>query len=86
MFDVIRPEQPLWRMNALVYVNPDLHQPGVEGAPRTDRHNGQYLRAERQTLLRLPKSGAVLFAIHTDVVRLDSLTPSERDGLETARL
>lgn len=86
MFDVIRPEQPLWRMNALVYVNPDLHQPGVEGAPRTDRRNGQYLRAERQTLLRLPNSGAVLFAIHTYVVRLDSLTQFERDGLETARL
>ncbi len=86
MFDVIRPEQPLWRMNALVYVNPDLHQPGVENAPRTDRRNGQYLRAERQTLLRLPESEAVLFAIHTFVVRLDSLTEAERAGLEAARL
>ena len=86
MFDVIRPDQPLWRMNALVYVNPDLHQPGFEGAPRVDRRSGQYLRAERQTFVRLPRTGAVLFAIHTYVVRLDSLTPAERIGLDAARL
>ena len=86
LFDVIRPEQPLWRMNALVYANPELHQPGYESAPRTDRLNGEFVRAERQTLLRLPASGAVLFAIHTYVVRLDSLTEAERAGLETARL
>ena len=86
MFDAIRPGQPLWRMNALVYVNPDLHQPGVEGAPRTDRRGGQYLRAERQSFVRLPRTGAVLFAIHTYVVRTDSLTEAERSALETARL
>jgi hypothetical protein len=86
MFDVIRVGQPLWRMNALVYVNPDLHQPGSEGAPRTERRGGAYVRSERQTLVRLPQTGAVLFAIHTYVVALDSLTPAERAGLETARL
>jgi len=86
MFDVIRVGHPLWRMNALVYVNPDLHQPGYEGAPRTERRGGQYLRAERQTMLRLPRTDAVLFAIHTYVVTLDSLTGDQRAGLETARL
>jgi hypothetical protein len=44
------------------------------------------VRSERQTLVRLPQTGAVLFAIHTYVVALDSLTPAERAGLETARL
>ena len=29
MFDVIRVDQPLWRMNALVYANPALHQPAT---------------------------------------------------------
>ena len=86
MFDVIRVEQPLWRMNALIYVNPDLHQPGREGAPRTDRRNGQFVRAERQCFVRLPETGAVLFAIHTYVVALASLSPAERSGLTTARL
>ena len=86
LFDVIRPDQPLWRMNALIYVNPDLHQPGRKDAPRTDRRNGQYVRAERQTMLRLPKTQAVLFAIHTYVVALTALSAAERQGLETARL
>lgn len=86
MFDLLRPDQALWRMNALVYVNPDLHQPGREDSPRTDRRSGQFVRAERQTLKRLPKTGAILFAIHTYVVRLDSLSDEERAGLETARL
>ena len=86
MFDALRPEQPLWRMNALVYVDPDLHQPRREDARRSDRHGGQYLRAERQTLLRLPATGAVLFAIHTYVVHLSALTDAERAGLIEARL
>lgn len=86
MFDMIRPDKPLWRMNALIYVDPELHQPGVEGDPRKDRTNGQFMRVERQTMLRLPITNAVLFAIHTYVVRLDTLTEAERAGLETARL
>ena len=86
LFDAIRPERPLWRMNALVYVDPTLHQPGREDAPRTARTNGQYLRAERQCLLRLPESQAVLFSIHTYVVRLSDLSAEARAGLETARL
>jgi hypothetical protein len=86
MFDVIRVEQPLWRMNALVYADPELHQPRREDSPRMDRRGGQYVRAERQTLLRLPRTGAVLFAIHTYVVALASLSAAERAGLETARL
>lgn len=86
LFDAMRPEQALWRMNALVYVDPALHQPGREDAPRTERRSGRFLRAERQVLKRLPKTGAVLFAIHTYVVRLDSLSAEARAGLETARL
>ena len=86
LFDGLRPDQPLWRMNALVYVDPELHQPREEDARRTDRRGGQYLRAERQTMLRLPKTGAALFAIHTYVVLLSALSKAERAGLETARL
>ena len=86
MFDALRPDQPLWRMNALVYANPELHQPRREEDPRSDRRGGQFLRAERQTLLRLPLTGAVLFAIHTYVVPLSALTEPERQGLDAARL
>jgi hypothetical protein len=86
MFDGLRPEAPLWRMNALVYVNPDLHQPGREGAPRTDRTNGRFVRAERQCIVRLPRTGAILFAIHTWQVLFDSLAPGDRAALMGARL
>ena len=86
LFDALRPDLPLWRMNALVYVDPELHQPRTEDAPRTDRRGGQYVRAERQTMLRLPQTGAALFAIHTYVVPLTALTEAERAGLVAARL
>lgn len=86
MFDALRADQPLWRMNALVYVNPALHQPAREGAPRTDRTNGRFVRAERQCIVKLPRTGAVVFAIHTYLVRLDSLAEAEREALLAARL
>ncbi len=86
LFDAIRVEQPLWRMNALVYVDPTLHQPRREADPRKDRRGGSYLRAERQCLLRLPQTQAVVFSIHTYVVRLDALRPEEIAGLEEAHL
>ncbi len=86
MFDAVRVEQPLWRMNALVYVDPTLHQPRREADPRTNRRGGSYVRAERQCFVRLPVSRAVVFSIHTYVVRTDALTEAERTGLEEARL
>lgn len=86
LFDAIRPEQPLWRMNALVYRDPTLHQPRHEGDPRTDRRGGSFVRAERQCLIRLPETRAVVFSIHTYVVDIATLGPEELAGLEKARL
>ncbi len=86
LFEMIRPEQPLWRMNALVYVDPTLHQPGNESDPRIDRTEGRYLRSERQCLLRLPQSNAVLFAIHTYIVLVEDLPVDARAAMATAPL
>ena len=86
LFDAIRVEQPLWRANALVYRDPTLHQPRREADPRIDRRGGSYVRSERQVLLRLPVSRAVVFAIHTYVVRIETLSQAELAGLEEARL
>lgn len=86
MFDAIRVDQPLWRMNALVYADPTLHQPRREADPRTDRRGGGYVRAERQVFLRLPRTRGVVFSIHTYVVRIETLSDAERAGLEEARL
>ncbi len=70
--------RPVWRMNWSVKVSNDLDMtsrhtpanrqrlanllPGL--TPDTIGHQ-VYLRVERQTLTRLPRSGAILFGIHT---------------------
>lgn len=82
MFDAIRPEQPLWRANFMVYADPELHQPRLEGDNRADPGgDGQFARVERQTLRKLPKTGVVVFGIHTYVVPLDVLEEDEREAL-----
>lgn len=84
LFDAIRPEQPLWRANALVYRDPTLHQPRREADPRSDRYGGSFVRSERQVLRRLPQTGAVVFSIHTYVVRIETLDPQQRASLAEA--
>ncbi|NBO20730.1 MAG: DUF3445 domain-containing protein, partial [Rhodobacteraceae bacterium] len=81
LFDAIRPEQPLWRQNWFLYEDPQLHQPRLEFEERPVQAK-PYLRSERQTLLRLPGSRAVVFGIHTYVLALDALTPDQRAGLD----
>lgn len=82
MFDAIRPEQPLWRANILRYTNPALFQPKPEFAPKEKRDGGAFIRSERQCLVKLPKTGAVVFSIHTVLVHRDSLTQAQRIALE----
>ena len=79
LFDGIQVGRPLWRFNALWYQAPDLHQPRAmdERRPHVGP-NGPYMRSERQTLLRLPLTGAVVFGIHTFVVRRSSLGLAEQ--------
>lgn len=84
LFDAIRVEQPLWRANALVYDDPELHQPRPEGARRPPPVTRDYMRVERQCLLRLPKTQAVVFTIHTYLVRMQDLTVEQRAGLADA--
>ncbi len=81
MFDLMRPEQPLWRVNLLQYDDPALFQPRSEQAPKTGPERGAFIRSERQCLLKLPRSGAVVFSIHTAVVHRDSLSPAEATAL-----
>lgn len=75
MFDAIRPEQPLWRGNSLLYDDPTLFQPRLEGVPRPRPVARTYLRSERQCLLRLAETRAVVFTIHTYVLRRSDLPP-----------
>ncbi len=80
MFDAIRPEQLLWRANFLRYAEADLHQPRriIEAKPMPK--TGGFVRVERQTLRKLPRTGAVVFGIHTYVIRWDQLSSAEQSA------
>jgi dimethylamine monooxygenase subunit A len=83
MLDAIRPEAGLWRMNYLTYAVPDLHHPLPEEAPRdrSRRVEKPYVRCERQCLIRLPQTGAVVFTIHTYVMPRSYLPPEAAAAL-----
>ena len=79
MFEAIRPEQPLWRANFLRYESPELFQPRRVGEVKPEPvAQGGYARVERQTLRKLPDSGAVVFGIHTYIVPWGNLTDEEQ--------
>ncbi|RYI01775.1 MAG: DUF3445 domain-containing protein, partial [Acetobacteraceae bacterium] len=84
LLSAIRPEQPLWRMNFFTYDDYMLHHPRVEGDWRRQPTGKSYVRCERQTLLRLPQTGAVLFAIHTIVVDANQISPDDYAALREA--
>lgn len=70
LFDGVKAGRPLWRFNLLPYHDPALYQPRSESdrrAPETV-DCAPFLRSERQSILRLPETDAVLFSIHTYVV------------------
>lgn len=81
MFRMMRPAQDMWRANWLVYANPDLHQPRRGGEKRPESEQEQWMRVERQSLRKLPNSGAIVFGIHTIVVPFDRLSNSQIGSL-----
>ncbi|WP_299352916.1 DUF3445 domain-containing protein [uncultured Shimia sp.] len=70
LFDGVRPERPLWRSNALWYADTVLHQPrsANQRRPYADPKTAPYLRSEKQSILRLPETDAVIFSIHTYIL------------------
>ena len=69
LFDGVQVGRPLWRANLHAYAEPTLFHPRREADPRRPTEVTPYLRSERQTILRLPRTGAVIFAIHTSMAR-----------------
>jgi hypothetical protein len=84
LFQAIRPEQPLWRMNYLTYDDFVLHQPRREGEKRPRPTDHVFIRCERQCLLRLPVTKVVVFTIHTYVVDAGTVSPDELAALREA--
>jgi len=79
LFDALRPSIVLQRCNCLAYADPALFAPFAEADPRPRMSvEARYTRLERQTLRRLPNTGAVVFAIHTAMLETQSLGPQDR--------
>lgn len=83
LFDAVKTGKPLWRANALSYADPTLYQPRTMAQRRGPETTGRYLRSERQSILRLPETDAVVFSIHTRQLRMENLDAAQRDGLKT---
>ncbi len=85
LFDALKPGQVLCRGNALPYEEAELFTPKSETTPviRRKMSNARYVRSERQTLRRLPKSGAVVFTIHTFMVAVENLSAEQAKTLAT---
>jgi dimethylamine monooxygenase subunit A len=86
LFDGLRPGTPIMRSNLLIYGVPQLYNPRTEW----DRHrpapdDERFIRVERQCLLKLPATGAVVFSIHTYMVRPEALTEEQREALLAVR-
>ncbi|MGB0853370.1 MAG: heme-dependent oxidative N-demethylase family protein [Pikeienuella sp.] len=83
-FDALRPGRPLWRANWLVHATPALFQP-VDEADKigVERETSAafWLRVERQCLVKLPETGAVVFTVKTLVTPLSNLTAPQLAGL-----
>lgn len=87
VFETLRADRPLVRINWLVHAVPELHLPMGHSDKlfQTANPDGPYyLRTERQTLVRLPETGAVAFGIKTSVVPVEKLTPPEAHALARA--
>lgn len=82
--ETLAPERPVWRMNWGLNDDPALFQPdevahtAADGAITADNAGHRlFLRIERQTLRRLPATGAILFTIRTYQRALADLTATE---------
>lgn len=78
LLDAVRPDAPLWRANGHRSRAP-LFNPLSEADPKDDASDMPLIRSERQCLIRLPQSRAVVFSIHTYLLRAADLS-SEQDA------
>ncbi|EKE72807.1 MULTISPECIES: DUF3445 domain-containing protein [Roseobacteraceae] len=80
LLDGVQPGRGLMRGTASRSDAP-LSDPRSEGDLRHGSHQSRYIRVERQSLVRLPNTRAVVFTIHTQVVLPEALTPDQAKAL-----
>jgi hypothetical protein len=86
VFDGVAVARPMVRFNWTPQPTDRLDLIQREGEKRAaeDAGRGWFLRTERQTLRRLPRSRAVVFGVKTTVTAFDALTAAQRAGLRKA--
>ena len=87
VFETLRADRPLVRVNWLIHATPELYLPlGLSDKlmAEADPAGPLYLRTERQTLVRMPGTGAICFGIKTSVTALADLRPDEALALSAA--
>lgn len=88
MFDKLAIDRPVWRFNWSLAVEPSLYLPlsAVQRRTRADESRSRFggdplaagfIRIERQTLRKLPRSGDILFTIRIHVDPLAALEKHE---------
>lgn len=83
VFQAIQVDRLLTRANLLLYESPDLFAPRIEADKRPILGN-RYVRTERQSFRRLPRTNAVVFGIHTTVMDIEILPADERQAVQKA--
>jgi len=79
VFEALRVGRPIVRANWIIHTDPELYLPIGRETKRVARTRGDgplYLRTERQTLVRLPRTEAVVFGIKTSVTPVAALDPA----------
>jgi dimethylamine monooxygenase subunit A len=74
-FALLKSHKPVWRLNWGIFDDPAPFQPSASpastGVMAANAGERLWLRVERQTLRRLPRTGAVVFSIRTHIRRVD---------------
>lgn len=90
MFDNLRPGQPMIRWNWSLYGDDVLPHPLPSPTARRygdgERADQVFLRTERQTLRRLPETGAIMFTVRIGIDPLETLEQHPNRGAIAAAL
>lgn len=91
IFDNLKVDQPVWRVNWSIYPDAELHHPESKERPRTWFADGDlapeaFVRVERQTLRRLPESGDILFTVRIHIDPFEAFRRHPEGGRLAAAL
>lgn len=91
MFDAMRPQTPMIRWNFSLYgdarlFHPEMSGPDAQRFGTDERAEPVFLRVERQTLRKLPETGAIAFSIRISVDPLERLEAHDDAGAIAASL